>query len=158
MCSELTPRAHVPDNRIPQLMQPWLMGPQWFLGWYHMFSAVFRCFPMFSAVLWCSQLFYDVLSCFMMVSAIFRIVFSWDATFMHNHRLCWHFFSWWCQMFSDNPEMFSGFPEMFSDVLSCFQMFSGCPKLITDILYRFSDLFKICSIVLKYSQMFSDDH
>ena len=23
MCSELTPRAHVPDNRIPQLMQPW---------------------------------------------------------------------------------------------------------------------------------------
>ena len=24
MCSELTPRAHVPDNRIPQLMQPWL--------------------------------------------------------------------------------------------------------------------------------------
>ena len=22
MCSELTPRAHVPDNRIPQLMQP----------------------------------------------------------------------------------------------------------------------------------------
>ena len=26
MCSELTPRAHVPDNRIPQLMQPWLTG------------------------------------------------------------------------------------------------------------------------------------
>ena len=23
MCSELAPRAHVPDNRIPQLMQPW---------------------------------------------------------------------------------------------------------------------------------------
>ena len=23
MCSELTPRAPVPDNRIPQLMQPW---------------------------------------------------------------------------------------------------------------------------------------
>ena len=23
MCSELTPRAHVPDNRIPQFMQPW---------------------------------------------------------------------------------------------------------------------------------------
>ena len=23
MCSELTPRAHVLDNRIPQLMQPW---------------------------------------------------------------------------------------------------------------------------------------
>ena len=22
MCSELTPRAHIPDNRIPQLMQP----------------------------------------------------------------------------------------------------------------------------------------
>ena len=26
MCSELTPRAHVPDNRIPQLMQPWRGG------------------------------------------------------------------------------------------------------------------------------------
>ena len=25
MCSELTPRAHVPDNRIPQLMQPCLI-------------------------------------------------------------------------------------------------------------------------------------
>ena len=25
MCSELTPRAPVPDNRIPQLMQPWLV-------------------------------------------------------------------------------------------------------------------------------------
>ena len=25
MCSELTPRAHVPDNRIPQLMQPWIV-------------------------------------------------------------------------------------------------------------------------------------
>ena len=24
MCSELTPRAPVPDNRTPQLMQPWL--------------------------------------------------------------------------------------------------------------------------------------
>ena len=24
MCSELAPRAHVPDNRIPQLMQPCL--------------------------------------------------------------------------------------------------------------------------------------
>ena len=22
MCSELTPRAHIPDTRIPQLMQP----------------------------------------------------------------------------------------------------------------------------------------
>ena len=26
MCSELTPRAHVPDNRIPQLMQPCLVA------------------------------------------------------------------------------------------------------------------------------------
>ena len=25
MCSELAPRAPVPDNRIPQLMQPWLL-------------------------------------------------------------------------------------------------------------------------------------
>ena len=24
MCSELTPRAHIPDTRIPQLMQPCL--------------------------------------------------------------------------------------------------------------------------------------
>ena len=24
MCSELAPRAHIPDTRIPQLMQPWL--------------------------------------------------------------------------------------------------------------------------------------
>ena len=23
MCSELTPRARIPDTRIPQLMQPW---------------------------------------------------------------------------------------------------------------------------------------
>ena len=26
MCSELTPRAHIPDNRIPQLMQPCLLN------------------------------------------------------------------------------------------------------------------------------------
>ena len=25
MCSELTPRAPIPDTRIPQLMQPWLI-------------------------------------------------------------------------------------------------------------------------------------
>ena len=25
MCSELTPRARIPDTRIPQLMQPWLL-------------------------------------------------------------------------------------------------------------------------------------
>ena len=24
MCSQLTPRAHIPDTRIPQLMQPWM--------------------------------------------------------------------------------------------------------------------------------------
>ena len=24
VCSELTPRARIPDTRIPQLMQPWL--------------------------------------------------------------------------------------------------------------------------------------
>ena len=29
MCSELTPRAPVPDNRIPQLMQPCVL-----LGWW----------------------------------------------------------------------------------------------------------------------------
>ena len=28
MCSELAPRAHVPDNRIPQLMQPCSSPPQ----------------------------------------------------------------------------------------------------------------------------------
>ena len=34
MCSELTPRAHVPDNRIPQLMQPCGCPclPCWFIG------------------------------------------------------------------------------------------------------------------------------
>ena len=26
MCSELTPRARIPDTRIPQLMQPWVMA------------------------------------------------------------------------------------------------------------------------------------
>ena len=26
MCSELAPRAHIPDTRIPQLMQPWWGG------------------------------------------------------------------------------------------------------------------------------------
>ena len=26
MCSELTPRARIPDTRIPQLMQPWAGG------------------------------------------------------------------------------------------------------------------------------------
>ena len=40
----------------------------------------------------------------------------------------------------------------------CGHFFSGCPQLITDILYRFSDVFKICSDVLKCSQMFYDDH
>ena len=29
MCSELTPRARIPDTRIPQLMQPCLPGSQW---------------------------------------------------------------------------------------------------------------------------------
>ena len=30
MCSELTPRAHIPDTRIPQLMQPWSRSwPGW---------------------------------------------------------------------------------------------------------------------------------
>ena len=24
MCSELSPRARIPDTRIPQLMQPWV--------------------------------------------------------------------------------------------------------------------------------------
>ena len=28
MCSELTPRARIPDTRIPQLMQPWLRAQQ----------------------------------------------------------------------------------------------------------------------------------
>ena len=27
MCSELTPRARIPDTRIPQLMQPWCYSP-----------------------------------------------------------------------------------------------------------------------------------
>ena len=27
MCSELAPRAHIPDTRIPQLMQPWQVDP-----------------------------------------------------------------------------------------------------------------------------------
>ena len=59
--------------------------------------------------------------------------------------------------------------QLFSDVFSwvvtfmdnhplCGHFFSGCPQLITDILYRFSDVFKICSDVLRCSQMFSDDH
>ena len=28
MCSELAPRAHIPDTRIPQLMQPWRINSQ----------------------------------------------------------------------------------------------------------------------------------
>ena len=79
----------------------------------------------------------DVFRC----SQLFSDVFSWAATFMHNHPLCGQFFSGLCQMFSDIPEMFSDDPEMFSvvpamcsDVLSWFQMFLGCPRLITDIL------------------------
>ena len=31
MCSELTPRARIPDTRIPQLMQP-CHCPSWFIG------------------------------------------------------------------------------------------------------------------------------
>ena len=37
----------------------------------------------------------------------------------------------------------------------CGHFFSGCPQYI---LHRFSDVFKICSDVLRSSQMFSDDH
>ena len=37
----------------------------------------------------------------------------------------------------------------------CGHFFSGCPQLITDILQRFSDVFKMCSDVLRCSQMFS---
>ena len=50
-----------------------MMGPQLLSGWYQMVLDVF----------WCSQLFSDV--------------FSWVVTLMHNHPLCRHFFSWWCQ-------------------------------------------------------------
>ena len=77
------------------------------------------------------------------------------------------------------PQLFSGWYQMILDVCQCSQLFfdvfswvvtfmdnhplcghffSGCPQLITDILYRFSDVFKICSDVLRCSQMFSDDH
>ena len=35
MCSELTPRARIPDTRIPQLMQPWFQHP------HHQREAIF---------------------------------------------------------------------------------------------------------------------
>ena len=61
------------------------------------------------------------------------------------------------------------FSQLFSDVFSlvvtfmdnhplCGHFFSGCPQLITDILQRISDVFKMCSDVLRCSQMFSDYH
>ena len=38
MCSELTPRARIPDTRIPQLMQPCLLNTMFF--WADIFKAV----------------------------------------------------------------------------------------------------------------------
>ena len=56
------------------------------------------------------------------------------------------------------PDVFSGVVTFMDNHPLCGHFFSGCPQLITDILYRFSDVFKICSDVLRCSQMFSDDH
>ena len=33
MCSELAPRARIPDTRIPQLMQPWFWSQDYFHTW-----------------------------------------------------------------------------------------------------------------------------
>ena len=89
------------------------------------------------------------------------------------------FSSSWTKLSLVGPQLFSGWYQMILDVCQCSQLFSdvfswvvtfmdnhplcghffsGCPQLITDILYRFSDVFKICSDVLRCSQMFSDDH
>ena len=46
---------------------------------------------------------------------------------------------------------------MLLDVLRCSQDALN-HQLLTDVLYTFSDVFKMCSDVLRSSQMFSDDH
>ena len=40
MCSELTPRAHIPDTRIPQFMQPWSSSP-YNLHHHHVITILF---------------------------------------------------------------------------------------------------------------------
>ena len=114
-----------------------------------MFSAVSQCFP---TVFW---LFSD---------DFFRLLkssWSWTKLSMMGPQL----FSGWYQMILDVCQCSQLFFDVFSWVVTfmdnhplCGHFFSGCPQLITDILYRFSDVFKICSDVLRCSQMFSDDH
>ena len=114
-----------------------------------MFSAVFQCFPTVF------QLFSD---------DVFRLLkssSSWTKLSMMGPQL----FSGWYQMILDVFRCSQLFSDVFSWVVTfmdnhplCGHFFSGCPQLITDILYRFSDVFKICSDVLRCSQMFSDDH
>ena len=109
---------------------------------------------------------------------IYELVWS-EITYPHptTHFLVrlWN----WTKLSMIGPQLFSGWYQMILDVFRCSQLFSdvfswvvtfmdnhplcghffsGCPQLITDILYRFSDVFKICSDVLRCSQMFSDDH
>ena len=114
-----------------------------------MFSSVFRCFPTVF------QLFSD---------DVFRLLkssSSWTKLSMVGPQL----FSGWYQMILDVFQCSQLFSDVFSWVVTfmdnhplCGHFFSGCPQLITDILYRFSDVFKICSDVLRCSQMYSDDH
>ena len=71
MCSELTPRAHVPDNRIPQLMQPWS-------------PARIRCANMWFIIKWKSH--YCV--------AFFHLCYSWYGNTcltsqIYESRLVW---------------------------------------------------------------------
>ena len=48
MCSELTPRAHISDTRIPQLMQPWLPPSLIVLFWY-------KGWQMWMTTKWCGS-------------------------------------------------------------------------------------------------------
>ena len=48
MCSELTPRARIPDTRIPQLMQPWyehilIETGCWWISQYYAFFSINHC-------------------------------------------------------------------------------------------------------------------
>ena len=85
----------------------------------------------------------DVFRC----SQLFSNVFSWVVTFLDNQ----------------SPPVQTFFLKMMSYLFRRSQLFSDDPRIPSidhrySIEQKFSDVFKMCSDVLRCSKMFSDDH
>ena len=77
MCSELTPRARIPDTRIPQFMQPWMCV--------YKSRCVYMCLPVchkkcqYIYVRVCVCLCYSVFECFRVFYACFSFFLCVNA-------------------------------------------------------------------------------